>query len=137
MTNELAEETYSLIIVADGWAKKTRGTGTDAANHFKHRLCDAGFCDREDRRVIAESCSRYVCGVRPNAMDIKLSVLKARLVTDGLEHGHDKFMAYFLAEHDHGLKNFEDVETDNLVEPANLDLIDRRMWPESCGKALA
>ncbi|MGR3219568.1 MAG: DUF547 domain-containing protein, partial [Candidatus Anammoxibacter sp.] len=60
--------------------------------------------------------SRYLRGVRPNAIDVEISVIKSHILLQGLGSGEDRVMAYFLNEHEYGLRSFGSIETDNTVK---------------------
>lgn len=114
---------YALVVVAEGYRKADGGP--HAAGRLRAQLCAAGLCDREDRRVIGEPFSRYLRGLPPNALDIEAAVLKSQILVEALEAGADRVMAYHLGEHDHGVRPFDEIRTDDAVEPAYLGLIDR------------
>lgn len=122
---ELERHHHSLTVVAEGYRADERGKGYSAAHYFRDRLAEHGFEDTPGRRVIPEAYSRYLRGVRPLLMENDYVFLKCRLVFDAFARGETGIMPYYLGEHEIGVRPLEDVHTDNTVEPAYLDMIDR------------
>lgn len=130
ISHQLDQSPYALVVVAEGYATPDERKSSNAAELLKKRLAAAGLADREGRRVIAEPFSRFLRGVGPCAMDVEMAVLKSQILVDGLNCGRDRVMAYALGEHVHGLRLFAEIETDNSVEPAYLNLVDRFGIPD-------
>ncbi len=116
---------HSLTVVAEGYGATRRGEEQSAAHYLRDQLADHGLRDRPDRRVIAESYSRYVRGVRPLLMENERVFLKSQLLFDGFERGESAIMPYYQGGHAIGVRALADVDTDNRVEPEYLRMIDR------------
>ncbi len=116
---------HSLTVVAEGYGAAHRAPEQSAAHYLREQLARHGLIDRPDRRVIAESYSRYVRGVRPLFMEHERVFLKSQLVFDALDRGESGIMPYYLGGHAIGVRPIEEVETDNRVEPEYLRMIDR------------
>ncbi|NIR30408.1 MAG: 6-phosphofructokinase [Gammaproteobacteria bacterium] len=124
----LAEKSHSLTIVAEGYKKRERAERCpelSASEYFKRELARFGFEDRPERRVLAESYSRFIRGVRPLMMECEIAYLKSQLIYKAFDRGESGVIAYYLGEHNLGTRPMEQVRTDNGVEPLFLDMIDR------------
>lgn len=128
MSSKLQKESYALVVVAEGYGHEERlrcGSSQNAAEYFKCQLEQHGLVDRPEKRIIAQPFGRHLRGVRPNPMDIEMAVLKSNILIQGLLCGNTRVMAYYLGEHNYGLRPFHEIKTDNEVEPIFLNLIDR------------
>ena len=121
----LAGQDHSLTVVAEGYGAGGKTTGQSAADHFRDQLAAHGFIDEPDRRVIPESYSRYLRGVRPLQMESEHVLLKTQLLFDAFERGNSGIMPYCLGGHAIGVRPIAEVDTDNRVEPEYLRMIDR------------
>ena len=122
---ELERRDHSLTVVAEGYGPPRRAEGESAAHYLRDQLAEHGFADRPERRVIAESYSRYVRGVRPLQLENERVFLKTGLLLDAFGRGESGIMPYYVGGHAFGVRRLEDVETDNTVEAEYLDMIDR------------
>jgi len=116
---------HSLTVVAEGYGAGKRAAGQSAAHFLRDQLADHGFADRPDRRVIAESYSRYIRGVRPLFMENERVFLKSQLLFNAFRNGQSGIMPYYIGGHEIGVRPMDNVETDNRVEPEYLDMVDR------------
>jgi len=116
---------HSLTVVAEGYGAGKRAAGQSAAHWLRDQLAGHGFADRPERRVIAESYSRYLRGVRPLFMENERVFLKSQLLFSAFERGESDIMPYYLGGHEIGVRPLSSVETDNRVEPEYLDMLDR------------
>lgn len=120
---------HALVVVAEGYQRKARAKllpeRVDAAAWFKRELAARGLCDSPSKRIVSESFSRYLRGVRPLYIECAIAYLKAFNLYEAFNGGQSRIMPYYLGEDDHGIKNFDELVTHNFVEPKLLTLIDR------------
>ena len=125
----LRSESHSLTIIAEGYKRAERSTidGPDlpASEWFKEELAKHGLRDHPEKRVIAESFSRFIRGIPPLMMECELVYLKCQLLYDAFERGESRITPYYLGEHDLGTRPIADVQTDNSVSHDFLNMIDR------------
>ncbi|VAX15253.1 6-phosphofructokinase [hydrothermal vent metagenome] len=133
IAKRLNETDHALIVVAEGYERKARASflpeRVDAALHFKNQMMEHGLVETETKRVISEPFSRYLRGIRPLYIECAIAYLKAFILYDAFDGGGTKIMPYYLGEHDSGVRQFDDLGTNNQVEPRFLDLIDRYNIP--------
>lgn len=133
IVTRLIEIDHALIVVAEGYEAETRAKflpeRVDAAMFFKRRLLEHGLTQSPSRRVISEPFSRSLRGVRPLYIELSIAYLKAFILFDAFEEGKTRIMPYYLGEHDHGVRDFMELQTNNQVAPGFLDLIDRLNIP--------
>jgi len=125
----LMEADHALIVVSEGYERAKRAeflpTRVDAAMYFKRQLFENGLEESPVKRVVSEPFSRYLRGIRPLYMECSIAYLKAFSLYDAFDEGKTQVMPYYLGEHDQGIRNFSELDTNNMVEPRFLDLIDR------------
>ncbi len=124
----LKAKTHSLTVIAEGYKKEERQEAyprQSASERFRDQLAAFGLVDGPDKRVIAESFSRFIRGTPPLMMECELAYLKSQLLYKAFARGESRVMAYYMAEHDLGTRPMESVKTDNSVEAIFLDMIDR------------
>ncbi|MBI4665704.1 MAG: 6-phosphofructokinase [Nitrospinae bacterium] len=133
IAGKLAENDHALIVVAEGYEREERAKflpeRVDAAMYFKRQLVNHGLSETPTRRIITEPFSRYLRGIRPLYLECAIAFLKAFNLFDAFEKGQTRVMPYYLGEHDHGIRGFDELETANQVDPRLLDLIDRMAIP--------
>lgn len=129
----LMEADHALIVVAEGYEKEARAKflpeRVDAAMYFKRQLFEKGLAESATKRIISEPFSRYLRGIRPLLIECSTAYLKAFNLYDAFEEGKTQVAPYYLGEHDHGIRSFSELVTNNMVEPGYLDLIDRLNIP--------
>jgi len=129
----LAEIDHALIVVAEGYEAEARAKflpeRVDAAMFFKGQLLEHGLKETLSRRIISEPFSRHLRGVSPLFIELAIAYLKTFILFDAFEEGRTRIMPYYLGEHDHGVRDFAELETNNKVAPGFLDLIDRLNIP--------
>ncbi len=124
----LRSKSHSLTLVAEGYKRKERGQNSprdSASVMLQKELAAHGLEDRPQKRVIAESYSRFIRGRPPLLMECETAYLKSQLLYKAFEKGEEHVMAYLMGDHDYGTRHLDEVDTDNNVEPVFLDMIDR------------
>jgi hypothetical protein len=96
---------------------------------FKRQLMEHGLKETEHKRVVSEPFSRYLRGIRPLHTECGIAFLKAFNLYDAFDRGETRIMPYYLGEHDLGIRPFEDLVTNNVVDEHFLPLIDRLNVP--------
>ncbi len=129
MAARLNEADHAVVVVAEGYDREARAKylhgPVNAAAHFKTQLRENGLYESNLKRVISEPYSRYLRGIRPLYIECAIAFLKAFILFDAFEKNKTQVMPYYLGEHDHGIRHFSELVTNNSVEPRFLDLIDR------------
>jgi len=124
----LERRTHSLTVVAEGYKRAEReaeGDGRSASEYVRDELARHGFADRPERRVIAESYSRFIRGLRPMLTECERAYVKSQLLYKAFERGESGIAAYYLGQHHLGTRPMAELRTDNKVEPEFLEMIDR------------
>ena len=125
----LHTQSHSLTVIAEGYKLDERsaiaGPRLSASEWFKEELAKHDLCDHPDKRVIAESFSRFIRGTPPLMMECELVYLKCQLLYDAFERGESRIIAYYSGEHDLGTRSISEVQTDNSVSLDFLNMIDR------------
>ena len=133
IARRLAEVDHALVVVAEGYEREARARflpeRVDAAIYFKRQLAKHGLIESPEKRIISEPFSRYLRGVQPLYIELAIVYMKAFILYDAFESGRTQIMPYYLGEHDHGVRKFAELRTNNQVEPGFLDLIDRLNIP--------
>ncbi|MBI5814538.1 MAG: 6-phosphofructokinase [Nitrospinae bacterium] len=133
IVRRLDEADHALIVVAEGYEREARAKflpeRVDAAMYFKRQLVTHGLVETPLRRVITEPFSRYLRGIRPLYLECAIAFLKAFNLFDAFDSGESQIMPFYLGEHDHGIRKFSKLVTDNKVDDRMLDLIDRFAIP--------
>jgi len=125
IAGELERRDRSLRVVAQGYRTGYRDSGGTVASHLHDQLAAAGFIDRPERRVIAESYSRFIRGVSPLRMEHELVFLRCQLLLEAFACGDSRIIPYSTGEHELGARALDDVRPDNTVEAAYLGMIER------------
>jgi len=129
----LMKADHALVVVAEGYEREVRAgflpERVDAAMYFKRQLFEHGLEESPIKRVVSEPFSRYLRGIRPLLIECSVAYLKAFNLYDAFEHGKTQVAPYYLGEHDHGVRSFSELVTNNLIEPRFLELIDRLNIP--------
>jgi len=133
IATKLSEIDHALIVVAEGYETEARARflpeRVDAAMFFRRRLLEHGLKETKSRRIISEPFSRHLRGVPPLYIELSIAYLKTFILFDAFEEGKTRIMPYYLGEHDHGVRDFTQLRTNNMVAPGFLDLIDRLNIP--------
>lgn len=133
IATRLAEADHALVVVAEGYEREARAKflpeRVDAAMYFKRQLAENGLAETPMKRIVSEPFSRHLRGVRPLYIELSIAYLKAFNLYDAFGEGRTQVMPYYLGEHDHGVRDFEKLMTNNQVDPGFLDLIDRLNIP--------
>ena len=133
IASRFAKADHALVVVAEGYEREARAKflpeRVDAAMYFKRQLLAHGLPDTPARRVISEPFSRYLRGIRPLYIECAIAYLKAFRLFDAFKEGKSRVMPYYLGEHDQGERTFDELVTNNKVDPNFLDLIDRFVIP--------
>jgi 6-phosphofructokinase len=129
MAAQLQKADHALVVVAEGYERDERAKllpeRVDAALWFRRQMLANGLEETPVKRIIAEPFSRYLRGVRPLYIECGIAYLKAYNLYEAFAEGKTEVMPYYLGEHDHGIRTFDELETSNVVDPDFLDLIDR------------
>lgn len=128
LATALSGADMALVVVAEGYGREARKAMPDqpsAAHWLKRQLEQFGLRDRPQKRVIAESFSRYLRGVRPGFADVSGAYLKTSLLFQAFERGTTEVMPYILGAHDVGVRPFEEIAREDRVERSFLPLLDR------------
>ncbi|MGE0784669.1 MAG: 6-phosphofructokinase [Sandaracinaceae bacterium] len=119
---------YALVVVAEGYERAERAKEhpmPSASAFFKRQLEAYGLRDRAEKRVIAEPFSRYLRGVRPGFSDISASYIKASQLFQAWEADRSEVMPFLRAAHDVGVRELDEIEREDRVEPVFLPLLSR------------
>lgn len=133
IANALRHADMALVVVAEGYEKEARDAESprvSASHYLKRQLEQFGLRDRKEKRVIAESFSRYLRGVRPCFADVSAAYLKTSLLFDALDEGRTEIMPFILGAHDVGVRAFADIRRDDRVERTFLPLLERFVLPK-------
>jgi len=129
IAQRLNEADHALIIAAEGYERDERAKflpeRVDAAMYLKRQLVAHGLKETPIKRVITEPFSRYLRGIRPLYLECAIAFLKAFNLFDAFDRGESHVMPFYLGERDHGICKFDELVTENAVDPRLLDLIDR------------
>lgn len=132
LAERLRDARHALITVAEGFARDQRRAQSPpltASAYVRAKLQVEGLVDRPERRVIAESFSRFIRGIAPSYLEREIAYLKAHVLFTALDAGHDRVMAYFTGMRDAGVRPFAEVEVDNRVPRLLLEIVDRLNVP--------
>jgi 6-phosphofructokinase len=133
IAERINEIDHALIVVAEGYMRGERAKflpeRVDAAMYFRRQLLEAGMEETSIKRVVSEPFSRFLRGVRPLYIELSIAYLKAFNLYEAFKDGKTQIMPYYLGEHDHGIRDFSELQTNNLVPEGFLDLIDRLNIP--------
>ncbi len=129
IAQQLNKTDHALVIVSEGYERSARAkflpNRVDAAKYFKDQLVNHGLEQTPLKRVISEPFTRYLRGIRPLFIECSIAYLKAFILYEAFASGMTRIMPYYLGEHDHGIRKFDELTTNNKVSPGFLDLIDR------------
>jgi 6-phosphofructokinase len=133
---------YTVIAVAEGYARKERAEEKDerkknmyASEYLREQLREVLIFDKESnklvseldeskRKVVCEPFSRELRGAMPNNLDFVLAQRMARAVVNATFDGLSHLMPTVNGD-SVGFLKFDDVVTDNTVNPDDIVLADR------------
>lgn len=118
----LRDREYAVIVVAEGYKKRERkehGYEGHAAEYFRDELLAAGLQTRQ--KIVCEGFSRDIRGASPNNQDIALAQQMARKLTELILQEKGEMMPAVLSGKAYAIP-FEEISTDNSVEPDLADL---------------
>jgi len=125
VVHALNEKESAVIVVAEGFQvdeRKNENIKGNAAKYFHQRLTETKIPIKP--KIVCESFSRDIRGAQPNNLDITLAQRMALIVSTNLCQNQTKIMPSIQGGLE-GVVKFEDIQTENTVNPSLLKIANR------------